>query len=119
MFEMLEPIALPRASEERPLEREAMMTASWKSDHQKNLWTPIQEGVRNYLLPFCASSEQGDQGRRYSETPCDDRCVVDEFVGADVEEDDCGDEGAGVENYSVPVHCARVTSTDWISGPQP
>ena len=60
----------------------------------------------NHLLPFCTGSEQRNECCGNAKTSCDDGCVIDKFVGADVEEDDCGDEGAGVEDDGVPIHGA-------------
>ena len=57
-----------------------------------------------HLLPFCSSSEESDEGRRYTETSCYNSGMIDEFVSADVEQYDCCYEGSGVEADGVPIH---------------
>ena len=60
-------------------------------------------GHCTYLLPFGTASQQANERGGHAEPFGDNGCVVDELVGAILEEKQAGDEGRNVEQEYVGV----------------
>ena len=60
--------------------------------------------VETYLFVFCSRGEQRNESLRDSQTPRQEGCMVDELVGAMVEDEDPCDQTGAVVAEGVPVY---------------